>query len=451
MTDVVILVPGIMGSELKADGALVWPGNPWEVLTPYNKLEKLLEPDLEVGDIIRWVVVKGVYGPLIDALGRCGFSEKEANPNLVVCPYDWRKDNAESAARLAERVRYLRQLHGPDLKIDILAHSMGGLVARHFLESGRFGEVNCCGFDNIRSLTTMGTPHRGAPLALAAALGGVRKLFLSATQVQALASNEAFPALYQLLPPEDEPFLWNLASSARLAAVDIYDPRVHQTLGLSDANLESARTFRASLDIRSKPKSVSYFCFVGTKMDTYGHMRVDMTVSKPIPQAVSVSGGGDGTVPMWSATLGGVQQLAVGGEHGTIFNDSGLLLALGSLLGKPGSLAGVEGDFKVSLGNEVVEPNFKLQVVLTSTQLFDQLDAEIMLIKLTDEHGQEMKPPQQMPNPHPVHYKGAWLDGLSLRIVAPIYAGAYSVEMRSNGKVISQSQPVFLVQDSLTA
>src|SRR3712207_7538424 len=52
-----------------------------------------------------------------------------------------------------------RSHHG-DAEVSLVAHSMGGLISRYYLESGRFNDRP--GFRAVRRLITMGTPHRGA-------------------------------------------------------------------------------------------------------------------------------------------------------------------------------------------------------------------------------------------------------------------------------------------------
>src|SRR5713226_7721880 len=60
---------------------------------------------------------------------------------------------ATRAERLAELIRAL-----PDERVNIVAHSMGGLDARYAI--ARLGLA-----DRVASLTTIGTPHLGTPLA----------------------------------------------------------------------------------------------------------------------------------------------------------------------------------------------------------------------------------------------------------------------------------------------
>ncbi len=59
----------------------------------------------------------------------------------------------ERAARLASFIREL-----PDPRVNLIAHSMGGLDARWAITKLDLG-------DRVASLTTIGTPHRGTPLA----------------------------------------------------------------------------------------------------------------------------------------------------------------------------------------------------------------------------------------------------------------------------------------------
>ena len=74
---------------------------------------------------------------------------------------------------------------------------------------------------------------------------------------------------------------------------------------------------------------------------------------------------GDGTVPFWSSTLQGVQNLAVGGEHSVIYQDRKLRLALARVLGKEGVLAAEVGKIDLAIRERVAEPRGRLHVVMT--------------------------------------------------------------------------------------
>lgn len=454
MTEAVILLPGVMGSELflGAEGdknrEKIWPGAVSELLLPYKKLTQLLDPNLTVGDIIRNVSISNQYDSLIEALGTCGFVENAAKPTLMVCPYDWRKDNALAADGLAEKVTDLRRIHGAGLVINLVAHSMGGLVSRYFLESGKYSEASHPGFADVRRLVTIGTPHRGAPLALHAAMGQIKRLFLNASQVRQVANDPNFPALYQLMPPPSEPFLWDANLASRLAPKSPHDPAVAAQLGLSTVNLASAAAFHASLDVIKRPAGVDYFCFVGTRQGTISNVRFDFaSAAGSLPAPVETEDGGDGTVPSWSGSFAGMQQLLVGGDHGSLYKPTEVLKALASLLGKGGVLAAMAvGDvIRLSIRDEVVVPK-QLEPLVLFLSSRTTLDAELVVRKLTGEDGVPLATPAEI-NRSPVRYSGPAIDSMALEFTAPKYPGTYEVDIEIGGVSGAERKVVLFVQN----
>jgi probable HAF family extracellular repeat protein len=75
-------------------------------------------------------------------------------PNLFVYAYDWRKDNRDNAAGLAEYMRCVKKFW-PGSKVDVVTHSMGSLVARRYLMDQ--------GGDDVDRMITIGAPWLGAP------------------------------------------------------------------------------------------------------------------------------------------------------------------------------------------------------------------------------------------------------------------------------------------------
>ena len=447
MTEAVIVLPGVMGSELYEGSELIWPGNVTELLLPYSKMEQLLKPDLTVGDIIRNVSVSNQYASLIAALQTCGFAENGDKPTLVVCPYDWRKDNALAADMLAAKISKLRGVHGTDLVINLVAHSMGGLVSRYFLESGKYAEATHPGFANVRRLITIGTPHRGAPLALHAALGQIKRLFLNADQVKELANRVEFPALYQLMPPPSEPFLWDANAKARLAPKNPHDTEVATRLGLSRVNLDSSAAFHAALNVANRPKGVDYFCFVGTRQGTISNVQFDFSSDQnDRPLIKETDDGGDGTVPSWSASFTGMQQLSVGGDHGSLYKPPEVLQTLAALLGKPGVLAAMPTDrVRISVRNEVVLPLRPESVILFLSSR-KVLTAELVVRKLTSENGVELPAAVEV-NRVAVNYSGAPIESMALQITTPRFAGAYEVDIQVNNVSVAERAVTLLVQN----
>jgi hypothetical protein len=89
-----------------------------------------------------------------------------AGADVLVFPYDWRLSGRHNAHLLLRRVldrwfggRLPERRVPDDERITVIGHSMGGLIARHLLESPLHGHRLA------RRLITIGTPHRGAPQA----------------------------------------------------------------------------------------------------------------------------------------------------------------------------------------------------------------------------------------------------------------------------------------------
>src|SRR5687767_10085566 len=156
MTHVAIVVPGIMGSELRLGGELIWPGPFQSLVFAFDRMDALLSDDVVATDVIRSYSISKQYGALLEDLERCGFDERGSLPTLFAFAYDWRKDNALAADQLADLVDVVFDQHRGQAELSLIAHSMGGLVSRCYLESGRFDGRP--GFKAVRRLLTLGTP-----------------------------------------------------------------------------------------------------------------------------------------------------------------------------------------------------------------------------------------------------------------------------------------------------
>ena len=152
-----------------AIGSLHWFFNPASWLqrltrgNGYNQPAPVHADSLLDIDLVIWgrrVQVRP-YAAFLKAL-------RDAGADVLVFPYDWRLSNRLNARLLERRVLERWFGGGPvprerklrdNERITFIGHSMGGLVARSFLESTPMGPVLG------RRLITIGTPHRGAPLA----------------------------------------------------------------------------------------------------------------------------------------------------------------------------------------------------------------------------------------------------------------------------------------------
>src|SRR5262249_47253822 len=117
--------------------------------------------------------------------------------NFIEFPYDWRLSNQLNAQRLADVAvpqleRWRRHTQNQDAKLILICHSMGGLIARWFLEVMGGREIT-------RMLITIGTPYQGAVNALSALVNG---LFMGLGPIGISVDElvRSFPSAYQLLP-----------------------------------------------------------------------------------------------------------------------------------------------------------------------------------------------------------------------------------------------------------
>lgn len=158
-----IFIPGIAGSRLvrASDNSERWPG----IGTFHDGLTLDREDPDRITDIVSTEVIREiskfgrtlqVYGPLVDRLINDGYSTASNPATLFVFAYDWRKSNDENAIALGNLVDNVRSMHSGS-KVDIVAHSMGGILAqRHILEKPN-------GQHGVAKLITIGTPWLGAP------------------------------------------------------------------------------------------------------------------------------------------------------------------------------------------------------------------------------------------------------------------------------------------------
>jgi len=115
----------------------------------------------------------------------------DSKHQLYLFGYDWRIDLQTSGDRLGTAIDRLLRETGHD-RVDIVVHSMGGLVAKAFISRSRANE------ERVRRLVFIATPHFGAPWAIQVLAAGV-PLPLTKERVTAYAARN-MPAVYQILP-----------------------------------------------------------------------------------------------------------------------------------------------------------------------------------------------------------------------------------------------------------
>ena len=164
--DVVVILPGIAGSVLQKDGKDLWAISGQSLFEALKNrslsLQELrlagddsqadnledgitatrLMPNAHYVPGVCWIDGYSDLGKLIsDSFLIAGGDIKDPKPaNFFSFPYDWRRDNrvaARALKRLIDRqLPKWREFSGAtNAKVILLAHSMGGLIARYYLEA----------------------------------------------------------------------------------------------------------------------------------------------------------------------------------------------------------------------------------------------------------------------------------------------------------------------------
>ena len=200
----VLIVPGILGTELFVDGEFIWLDGLRmlfdvndEFLTEKLGLNSIGNSinNVEVGDIVRRVKVSpfidvDIFEGLVSSLVEKSY--EEAN-DLFIFSYDWRLDLDSDREELRNKIEAIKGITGKQ-KVDVIAHSLGGIVVKNYIHE--------FGGNSIDKLLFVGTPHLGAPKSAKILLYGDRFgiPWLEEDRMKELSLNS--PSVYQLLPNE---------------------------------------------------------------------------------------------------------------------------------------------------------------------------------------------------------------------------------------------------------
>lgn len=210
--------------------------------------------------------------------------------------YDWRQDIVENAARLDQFIERIRRAYGaPRLRVDLVAHSMGAVIARYFLQYGSTDVLHASAFvptyagaAKVRQVALLGAPNMGS-LRMLQALARGGRIGLARLDPEVLLT---MPAAYELLPhpmarwavePDGASSRRDLYSlnTWRELRWSIFDPRVRERIRRTAASpaqgeqrlelleryfsawLARARRFHAALSLPLDPERIRYAVFGG--------------------------------------------------------------------------------------------------------------------------------------------------------------------------------------------
>jgi PKD repeat protein/pimeloyl-ACP methyl ester carboxylesterase len=230
------------------------------ILSAFNLDLPAIDPNSPLARVVLNRVNKPIYDPVLVYLSaHLGLDEYRNNgrqsalslsgspnwtslrsaPELFSFPYDWRRDVRTNSELLAEYVRLIRTVHPDAPSVDIVCHSLGGLVARNFVikhpgQVDRFISIN--------------SPFLGAPKALNAMKNGdlgefSMSILMPENRMKIVTRH--MPAIHQLLPSRH---LFDLGLPVLVEdGIDLdQDGRSHNTLNYEQyqSTLDSPHFFK---------------------------------------------------------------------------------------------------------------------------------------------------------------------------------------------------------------
>jgi len=327
----IIVIPGVLGSKLvdTDSGTVAWGEigrgleNPKKdeeirrIALPMHEGKTLQElRDNVITDsvlesikitIYGVTVEKNAYGNILASLGVGGFINENYGETKTIdygdrhytsfqFAYDWRRDLVEAAKQLHEYIlekrtyvqKEIAKRHGienKDVKFNIVAHSMGGLVARYYLrygvadlpDDGSLPPLTWAGSRFVEQVVLIGTPNAGS-------IDTFRLLIEGSHLAPGLPSFDAailgtMPALYQLLPRARHGHVVS-GIETNQEFMDPYDPVLWEQMGWGLANPELDSTLQVLLpEVKDKETRIKI---------ALNHQRKSLMRAKAFAQALDI-------------------------------------------------------------------------------------------------------------------------------------------------------------------
>lgn len=351
----VLIVPGIMGTNIFKNTELLWPDVARMLITPGdNFMDPLsfqndgnpLDNSVKIGAVIDKASSLHYTDKLVSDLRAQGYIQ---NQTLFTFPYDWRKDISYVATQDDQNnpdislKKQIDQLTLAGNKIDIVAHSQGGLVVKRLLyEKPEYK-------NKINKLIFVGVPNLGAPLAAKVLLYGDSMgvsflgMGLDPAEVKKIGHN--MPAVYELLPSQQylsvhdkylsqEVATYGDPNNQRPIYLEYDFSQTKQALknqGLNASLLDQADNFHAAgyenLDFSNS--GIKTFNIIGCQTGTPDKLYLPLH-RDPVIKTTA----GDGTVPVDSAKniFGANTYYALSADHGSMLTQDGIRQEIETLL-----------------------------------------------------------------------------------------------------------------------
>lgn len=284
----IIFIPGYYGSSLREiKNKKRYFINPREIL--YGSFTLSLHRELNTPPA-RDLEVEGVIGGFtifphifkIDAYSSIIEDLKKSFPGSQIIPfaYDWREDLVDNADRLSSLVNALTEKKAPS--ISIVAHSMGGLIATHYLAYGdsktnKDREITWAGAVKVPKVVLMGVPFGGVMSIFRNMQYGAN--FLWNKNILQADTVSSFPASYYLIPR----FQTKIFNTEKTSLnVNLFDPQIwiKANLGLMrPQNLsQETKNARARFTAEMLDKSLKFS----------DHIQLGQNYTYPMPKTSKV-------------------------------------------------------------------------------------------------------------------------------------------------------------------
>lgn len=324
--DAIIILPGIMGSEMFLAEDAVFKGKTYAAGTKlwvdidslsnvFAVPEHIEMMALDSGcsvrphePIVNEYVVQNTYGALntYAKLYKAIYEEFRDACDVVFYSYDWRYDPFEAARDLDAYIAS----QGYE-KVSLVVHSMGGLVASQYLAMGEAQR------DRVVTYLSLGTPYLGAEQAsYVMATGNINTFFANIlVSDEAKALCPTLDSMYTLMPFSRMwrsslsiyPLIGNAEASRSFEHEQVILGTYIESYNRSrHADAEDRKALYFTEDGRHVTQLVNAYYLVGDGVNTV------TTVSFPKNEKIGSSlclpvktARGDGTVSLYSATVGG--------------------------------------------------------------------------------------------------------------------------------------------------
>lgn len=314
----VVFVPGLMGSSMWLGNERVWPSvktlltNPELFRYPSDlpfEARGVVDELVIVPNLIKQDQYNRLGDYLVEELGYV------RGKDFFEFAYDWRQDVRQSARQLAESIERLPATQ----PITIIAHSLGTLVSRYYIE--RLG-----GKERVERAMLMGGPHLGTVKAMTSLLIAPAVLPFGLLGERLRRVMATFPSSYQILPT------YTCAVDQNGGVINFLEDKSW----LSEEYvplLRAAQEFRRELGTHSSVPAISIF---GYGLKTVSSISLRRSLTGELSDIAYQSAlSGDSSVPERSAVLPETEIHPVQQYHGSLFVDSDVRMRLKLELTKP--------------------------------------------------------------------------------------------------------------------